>query len=541
MSTSDPTLRMAKQAAGLWVLLMGASLLWMNDYQVLILGTVAISAMAGVGMNVLLGLSGQISLGHAAFYAIGAYASTLIAMKLELNFYGASVLASLIAGLFGMLLALPALRLRGPYLAMVSIAFGYFIEQGIANWKDLTGGWNGLSGIPTPLSWDGTPMGASGITALAAVLGAAMVVGFAHFRLSRWGMLMRAAKDAEIAAESLGIRLVWIRVLAFTVSCAITGLAGSLFASLQGFISPESFPFFQSIIFLLVVLVGGRGHPVGPLLGALVVVGLPETIAFLAQYRLMFFGLALMLVLWMAPHGFMGLLHEAWAKRQGRKSQPSEVTATPQVTPVQPPFTGVSERGKLSAHAVHDLKVQGLGIRFGGNAALSDVDIGFVPGRVISLIGPNGAGKTTLINVVGGFYRASQGRVSLGGQDITSMPTHALARWGIARTFQTSQLFNDMTVLENVCVATYVGRMFSASDPTHEKGTMDRQAHAWALLKWVGYEGDPQAKAGSLAHVDRRLVEIARSLATQPQFLFLDEPAAGLSKEESQQIGRAHV
>ena len=115
MRASDPSLRMAKQAAGLWVLLMGTSLLWMNDYQVLILGTVAISAMAGVGMNVLLGLSGQISLGHAAFYAIGAYASTLIAMKLELNFYGASVLASLIAGLFGMLLALPALRLRGPY------------------------------------------------------------------------------------------------------------------------------------------------------------------------------------------------------------------------------------------------------------------------------------------------------------------------------------------------------------------------------------------------------------------------------------------
>ena len=520
-------------ASGAWVLLIAISLMWMNDYQVLILGTVAISAIAGVGMNVLLGLSGQVSLGHAAFYAIGSYAASLLAMQWGLDFYLASLCAALISGVFGLSLALPALRLRGPYLAMVSIAFGYFIEQGIANWKDLTGGWNGIMGIPGPSNFQGQTLGAAGITAWAAVIGAALVLAYDRFVHCRWGLMMRAAKDSEIASESLGMRLMVIRVLAFALSAAITGWAGAWFAALQGFISPESFPFFQSIIFLLIVLVGGKGHPLAPLLGAVVVVGLPESIAFLAQYRLMFFGLSLMLVLWLAPHGLMG----GWSRLR-RRSSP--VLDDAETTPAA--WLNGQEAVNPSGWAWQDpgsphppLVVERLGIQFGGNAALTDIELHFEAGQVTSLIGPNGAGKTTLINVIGGFYQASQGRVVWQGIDITQQPIHQLAKLGIARTFQTSQLFGEMTVLENIVVAMYQGYLFKT--PGLEPSTLQHQ-RALQLLAWVGYQGDPWVLAAQLPHVDRRLVEIARALAAKPRYLFLDEPAAGLSKSESQRLGQ---
>jgi branched-chain amino acid transport system ATP-binding protein len=504
----------------LWLACGGLALGLANDYQALVIGSVAVSAIVGIGLNVLMGLAGQTSLGHAAFYAIGAYTATILTTRFGWTFALAAVAATLVSGLAGALLSLPALRVRGPYLAMVTIAFGYFVEQGIADWKDVTGGWNGIMNIPHP-SVFGTELSGTQVALAALILSALLVPAYAIFSASRWGVVMRATRDAEVAAATMGANLMAVRVLAFSVSAGITGFAGSLFATLNGFISPESFPFFQSISFLLIVMIGGVGHASGPLFGALAVVLLPEALSSLAEYRLMFFGGLLLLVLLLAPNGIVGAL----SRLGRRKSGATGVSGAAVDTDMQAALAWIT---RVNQTGGGPLQVQGLSVRFGGNYALSEVTLAVEPGRVTSLIGPNGAGKTTLINVVCGFYAATAGSFSLGAQALGGMAAFRIGRRGIARTFQTSQLFGAMTVLENVRFGLEKGRLFGAAPPAQARQICE------GLLAMAGFRGDSAQLANSLPHVDRRLVEVARALATQPALLMLDEPAAGLSPAETE-------
>ena len=490
-----------------------------NGYQLFVLGMVAVTAIAGTGLNVLLGLAGQISLGHAAFYAIGAYTAAVLATRFGVDLLLGGVVGAVFAAAAGALLSLPAVRVRGPYLAMVTIAFGFVVEQGAAEWKTVTGGWNGLGGIPKP-SWFGHAFSEADLTLLCVLLAVIMIPAYARFTTSRWGLVLRATRDAEVAAQSLGANLVAARTLAFAISAALTGLAGALFAALNGFISPESFPFFQSIVFLLVVLVGGVAAPAGPPYGALVVGRLPELLSFLAEYRLLFFGGMLLLVLLIAPSGLAG----AFAGWLRRLPAPRQMYAAP-----------VEETAAV-ARAFADLtpaalRVESLTISFGGNRAVSGVSLTARPGQITSLIGPNGAGKTTLLNLVSGFYRPDAGAVMLGETALTGGDSHRSARAGVARTFQTTQLFAGMTVGENLAVAALRGRLFGGSMPAAAPRLMK------ALLQWVGYTGAAGRLAGELPHVDRRLVEIARALAARPAVLLLDEPAAGLSADDTRRLG----
>jgi branched-chain amino acid transport system ATP-binding protein/branched-chain amino acid transport system permease protein len=491
-----------------------------NGYQVFVLGTVAVTAIAATGLNVLLGLAGQISLGHAAFYAIGAYTASILATRAGIDLLAGGVIGAALAAAAGALLSLPALRVRGPYLAMVTIAFGFVVEQGAAEWKSVTGGWNGLSGIPKP-SLPGHVFSESELTILCVVLAALMVPAFARFTTSRWGLVLRATRDAEVAAQSLGANLVAARTLAFAISAGLTGLAGALFASLTGFISPESFPFFQSITFLLVVLVGGAGAAAGPVYGALVVVLLPEMLSSLAEYRLLFFGGLLLLVMLLAPAGIAGALAALTQRLHAQRT-----VDAPLVTDVAQVATALARSTPAA------LQVTGITIRFGGNSAVSGASLTAQPGRITSLIGPNGAGKTTLLNLVSGFYRPDAGAIVLGTTALTGLASYQTARAGIARTFQTSQLFAGMTVRENLQVAVARGRLIGG---VREGAQLPQLADA--LLTWVGYSGAADRLAGELPHVDRRLVEIARALAARPAVLLLDEPAAGLSNEDTQRLG----
>src|SRR6185437_6320967 len=215
-----------------------------NNYQVFIIVTVGLTAIVGIGLNVLLGLNGQISLGHVAFYAIGAYTVGILTTTYEWSFWPAFVLAGLIAGIAGVLLAIPALKVRGPYLAMVTIAFGFVVEQGAAEWQGLTGGWNGLSGIPGP-SVFGHDIGERGIAYLTLALVVLATAAFAWLSRSVWGNAMRAVRDSESASVSIGLDPTLVRTAAFGISAGAAGLAGGVYASISNFISPESFPFFQ--------------------------------------------------------------------------------------------------------------------------------------------------------------------------------------------------------------------------------------------------------------------------------------------------------
>ncbi len=492
-----------------------------DGYQIFIIALVGLTAIVGIGLNVLLGLTGQISFGHVAFYAIGAYTVGILTTKAGLSFWLALPAAMVLSGVAGLALAVPALRIRGPYLAMVTIAFGFVVEQGAVEWSGLTGGWNGLLGIPPP-GVAGYEFTERDTTLLIVALTLLSLWLYARLAASPWGLGMRALRDSEVASQSIGLDPVLIRSAAFVISAVAAGLAGGVFASISSFISPESFPFFQSILFVLVVMAGGSERVLGPLVGAVIVVLLPELLASLAQYRLLFVGLLLLIVLRVAPGGFVGL-----AARFFEKPPAGRIAA------------GTRDVAAYLAQGVQQggLLVSDLSVSFGGVRAVRHVGFEAKPGEITSIIGPNGAGKSTVLNLVCGFYRADSGVVRLGVEDLLGRSSSAVAQAGLARTYQTTQLFGDMSVIDNIIVALRRGHLGATTLFSPERNP-ENQAIAESLLAFVGYRGPIESLAGALPHVDKRLVEIARALAIRPGVLLLDEPAAGLDDADTERVGR---
>ena len=483
-----------------------------NSYYVFVMATLALTAIVGIGLNVLVGLTGQVSFGHVGFYAIGAYTVAILTTAAKIDFWLALPAAALLSALVGALLAAPALRVRGPYLAMVTIAFGFIVEHSAVEWRALTGGQNGIMGIASPVAF-GIAFGERGVALAAIAVAALLTHGFWLLSRSSLGAAMRAVRDAEIAAASIGLDPVRIKVAAFVISAVCAGIAGALFAPLSGFVTPSTFAFLQSILFVLVVLVGGAGTVAGPLVGSLVVVLLPELLAGLAEYRLLFFGALLLAVLWGAPDGIVGEIAHWLRRRAVRKGEP--------------PYAAANLPQPASGGAT--LSVDGLSIAFGGVKAANDVAFSARAGEVTSLIGPNGAGKTTVLNVLGGFYRPDAGAIRLNATRIDGAAAHRIARAGVARTYQTSQLFGSLAVIENLALAARRGSVSMRAL---------RSDGLAGLLAFVGYRGHPHARAGDLPHVDRRLVEIARALATEPAVLLLDEPAAGFSRADKETLAK---
>jgi branched-chain amino acid transport system ATP-binding protein len=489
----------------------------LNGYYVFVLANVALLAIVGIGLNVLLGLTGQVSFGHVGFYAIGAYAVATLTLRAGLNFWLAWPMAVLLSGAAGWLLALPALRVKGPYLAMVTIAFGFIVEHGAVEWRGLTGGQNGLMGIAQP-SLFGVVTGERAVAMIALLAMAVVLVGFALLSRGTWGAAMRAVKDSETAAESIGIHPLQVKTMAFALSAAVAGLAGGLFAPLSGFVTPNSFAFIQSILFVLVVVIGGGGSVWGPLIGAVIVGVLPELLSSLEEYRLLFFGGLLLVVLWVAPDGVVGLM-ASWRRRKG-----AAAPATPGLAALS-----VSQRERQVLRADSLTRV------FGGVRAVSELSFEAQPAAITSLIGPNGAGKTTALNMLSGFYPPSSGGFQLGAQALQGLPAYRVARSGIARTYQTSQLFATLSVEDNVALAVSRGRLgpLLGAKAFCMPSVRERSRQ---LLAACGYTGALDTPAGDLPHVDRRVVEIARALATDPDVLLLDEPAAGLSSEDKTRL-----
>jgi branched-chain amino acid transport system ATP-binding protein/branched-chain amino acid transport system permease protein len=497
---------LALTLSGLAVALFG------EGYTPFILALVALAAIVGVGLNILVGLAGQISIGHIGFYAIGAYAVAVLTLNGS-NFWLALAAAGLLAAAIGALLALPAIRVSGPYLAMMTIAFAFIVQHTAIEWRQLTGGQNGLMNIPQPVlaHWLG---GERSIAVIATLLAGLSLYVFHRLSSSSWGMAMLAVRDSEIAARAVGFNPVVVKTLAFALSAAFTGVAGGLFAALFAFVAPDSFPFSQSILFLLAVIVGGAGWTLAPVVGAVVIVVLPELIAPLAEYRLLVFGALLLVVLWLAPEGVLGFLSRRLGRRDGATAQLQDFSLDAFLTPASP---------------AKALRIDGLSIAFGGVRAATGVALTAEPGRITALIGPNGAGKTTVLNLIDGFYQPDAGSIRLGDSELAGASAARVARAGIARTYQTTQLFGSLSVLDNVLIGLRRGRLGNPLAPA--AGSSERRA-AEGLLASVGYKGPLGLAAAELPHVDRRLVEIARALAIRPSVLLLDEPAAGLMRAD---------
>lgn len=486
------------------------------------------------GLNLLVGYSGQLSLGHAGFYALGAYGAALAGIKLGLPFPLAVLIGAAVAAAAGAVVALLSLRAKGPYLAMVTIAFGAVIEIAANRWTSLTGGPAGLHVVrPAWAEMGTTYYYAVGALALVATLLLANLVG------SRMGRTLRALGQSEIAAAVLGVDVRGWKMLVFAISALYAGVGGALLANQSNFLNSDGFQFSVSITFLIGVIAGGAGTMAGPLVGTAVVALLPQLFEQLYDYHLMIFGSILLLVLLVMPDGLVGGVASLWKRfvRRPGAGVPMGDSVAVKAEPLPAWLTPASHAGEVLLET-HDLRMQ-----FDGLVAVSGLSLAVKAGTVHGLIGPNGSGKSTMVNLLSGVYRPTSGRIAWRGHDVTGAPPHRMAGLGITRTFQNLQLFAELTVLENVLVGFHrhfrhgLGHSLLATPAqAREEGVFAERA--LALLDLVGLRAEAHLPAGSLPYGKQRLVEIARAVALGPALLILDEPAAGCGPGEIEEIMR---
>lgn len=524
MFASD-TLRPLRYALAA-VLVVALPALLPNPFFVNLAQEVSILAIAGIGLNFLLGLSGQISLGQAGFFGIAAYVSGLLAQRWGWPLALTIPAAVLMGGFAGLVVGLVALRARTHYLAMVTLAFGFIVGIVAQRWITVTGGSMGLIGLPQ-LNW-GDPGNAprNFLWTAAGLLLMVQIVGD-FLMQSRTGRVLRTIAESESFAMTVGIRAPVWRAGAFVASAMLAGLAGALFAHQLGYVSSDALTLDRSLAMLIVVVVGGLGRAYGPLLGALFLVGMNQAIADLYTYSNYIFGALLLAVMVLLPKGLSGLLYI------GRRT----VKPPSSVGGIIRPAMDLPVLRKVDGQAV--LELRSITKSYAGVKAVQDVSMIVHAGTVHALIGPNGAGKSTLINVISGLYQPDSGSIRLAGEDVTAWPAYRRARQGLARTFQNLQLIGGLTVIENVMLGLPAqgatlrsfGRWLIGRP--HEA---DERAQAQQLLDTLGIGGYADASPNDLSYGHRKLAELARALAQRPTLMLLDEPIAGINEEESRQI-----
>ncbi len=499
-----------------------------NNYFIHIAALIGVFMIVAVGMNILVGMTGLVSLGHAGLFAIGAYTSAMLSTRAELSFWLSALAAIVLTGVVGAVLALAALRARGIYLAMVTIAFGIIVEQLALDQDEFTGGFMGISSIPYPSIGDFTLSSPYRLYLIACLAGVSLWLA-GNLRRSRWGRALVAVRESWVAAESLGVSRYRMETMAFALSAALTGLGGALFASHNAFIAPGIFGFDLSILMLLFVILGGLGTVWGPAVGTVVLLVLPELIAGFTQIRLVIYGAVMLACLYFMPQGIAGFFEARIEerKRRQRRLPDADVEALQASIAARQPTGGAEPL----------VEIAGISKVFGGLVALDSLNMEIRPGTIHSLIGPNGAGKTTLVNVLSGFYRPDGGQIRFAGRRVSGWSAHRMAARGVARTFQATRLFPQLSVVENVMVGLHAHLDHGlapalVSTPAMRAEERRAEARALAALAFVGFPGDPLETAANLAFGHKRLVEIARALATHPVLLLLDEPAAGLTSVE---------
>jgi len=511
-------------------------LLGVNDFYLQLAQQVAYVAIAVLGLNILIGLSGQLSLGHMGFYAIGGYGSAILATTYGWPLW-ASVPAGLLAAAFvGALVGVVALRARSHYLAMATLAFGYIVEILAQRWIGLTGGTMGLFGVPQLNFGDFERGGVYFFWLVAGVLLLLQIVND-YVMQSAWGRNLRAMKESESFAAIVGLNVSLWRFGVFVASAALAGLAGIFFVHQNGYVSSDAFNLAQSLTFLIAVVIGGLGHPYAAIVGAAILTVIGQFTAVLYNYSLLLFGGILLLVMLIYPGGAAGLL-SSLAARLRRAPKPASAAAPEQEL-------AAAFRSEAVAGAENEplLEIANVTKRYAGVTAVGDVSMTVRRATVHSLIGPNGAGKSSLVNVISGLYAADGGTIRFRGQDVTTAPAYARARLGIGRTFQNLQLIYNLTVLENVMLGAQSERTgFLAGLGRWLAGAgfeADLRRRALALLDFFGLAAYADVTPGNLSYGHRKLCELARAVMQRPALMLLDEPIAGLNNEEAAEIADA--
>lgn len=463
--------------------------------------------------NMLLADAGQVSFGQGAVFGLSAFTVGIVA-----GLWGHSYAVGFVAGVgmavvLGLLFALPALRVQGYYLGFVTLSAAVVFPEMVVAWNDLTNGINGITRAVPSLT---APIG-FGMTWIALMVMALAIAALAFHALLRslpLGREMRVAAVSPEAAMALGLNPGVLRFIAFTIAAIGTGLAGALYVPVLGFVSPYAFRVDLSIFFFFSVVVGGNGQLVGPLVGAWILYLVPNALlADLSTYRLLGYGIVALLIMLAFPDGVVGSLEKM--RRRHRLRERIGGIAVDRLF-------GWSGR-RAAATQGTAITVTGARKQFGSLAALGGVDLTVARGHVHGLVGPNGSGKTTLLNVVSGLIPLNAGSVRIGDTDTTRAPAYRVARLGVGRTFQTPRVFEDMSIWENIEIGADVRR-------AETNGLLDLLAPF--REEWASHRPD------LLAHAQRRLLEVLRTIATDADILLLDEPAAGLSPQERRDFGK---
>jgi branched-chain amino acid transport system permease protein len=505
----------------------------LDEYYVHLMIMTGIFFLPSAGMNLLLA-GGQLTLGHTAFFGIGAYTSGLLAIHWGLSpLYGMPVAAALCA-VVGYLLGKVTLRLRGAYFVLVTIGFAEVIRLVATNWIELTQGPLGLPGVP-PLDLGRAEWALTSKRQYYYVMLALAVVTYAlcgRLLRSRFGRALVAVRQNEGLAESVGVSAYRTTLVAMVVACALAGIAGSYYGHYTQFLSPEVFAFYQTVTMVVMVVAGGQGTVAGPALGALVFTFLPELLRTAAFYRMLIYGVILLLAVMFMPRGIVHALRRVRGRSRPAAPEPAAARLDTLVV------------GDAAGGGDTALDVQHLTVRFGGLTALADVSFSLSRREILALIGPNGAGKTTAFNVVTGFLRPTGGRVLRdGGVELTGLPPHQICRHGLVRMFQKASVFPEASALDNVTTAghrlghaSFWALVFNTGAARREEAAL--AARAAALLAFTGLAHRAHETAGTLSLGEQRLLGLAIALAPGPSVLLLDEPAAGLNPAETQRVMR---
>ena len=477
------------------------------------------------GLNLIVGFAGLLAIGYVTLLTVGAYVYCILVVKLAMAPVLALVLAAGGGALAGLVLGLPALRLRSFYFAMTTLGFATIVTQVALTWTSVTGGGIGLPAPDLPAPFDRPVPFYLLCLGLAAVC-TWMTANIGH---SRFGRAMVAIRDAEVAAEVTGITKPALFATMFMFAGTLAGLAGGLFASLQSYITPDAFTFDLSVLFFIAILIGGRGSILGPLLGIILLTLLPEFTASLAAWSTFLYAVLLLVIVLTVPGGIADLLDF-----KNRKPMAHDRAIVPQPDLLPRMLTGGAAQDPIA--------LRGIRLSFGAVHAIDGLDLDVRPAEVHGLIGPNGSGKTTTLNVICGFVSPQQGAVTLGARQLALGQPASRAPAGIARTFQTPRIVGEESVLENVMIggtiqgrATFMEAALSLPRNTADEAMLHDRA--MLALRIVGLDSLAGVRADRLQHSELRFLEIARALMLAPGYLLLDEPAAGLSPEEISRLG----
>lgn len=511
-----------------WLLLISgflAPLFCLGTYYIYLAELVAILSIAAIGLRQFVAFSNQLAFSQAAMMALGAYGTALLSTGLAPALPGpAGAVATLVLGILagvaaatiiGAVIVYPALRLRGPYFSMVTIAFGWIVWRIAIEWVPVTGGDLGISAIPNFAMSVGLPQQAQYLLSIA-VLALAIFIT-ARVAGSAFGVLQAAHRSDPVALSALGVRAHLIKLLLFCLASAWGSVAGALFAMQQSYVNPNSFDIFDAVFLLIAVLIGGVRSSIGAIVGVAIIFILPEFLHVLGTYRLSFYAILVLVVLLLARNGLLADPRaEGWRQRGVRRSR-------------APPQEGT----KLQPQA---MMVEDISKCFGSLRALDCVSAKVEGGVVEGIIGPNGSGKSTLLDIVSGYVERDDGSVTLDGSELPRTGLDKVGRLQVLRTFQNSRNFDDLTCRENILVALaatrFRNRRTDLIRAIFGRMTAEDVGLIEPTLAEFGLKHEADTPAGKLSQGHKRLLEIARVVAAQPRVLLLDEPTSGLDDKE---------